>query len=119
MSGSRVCIFAGGTGGHVFPALAVADRLREDGWSVSWVGTRRGIEARVVPGARHSLHYISARRFRGAWRAGALAVTAVALVQGGRASRPHPADARARNGRIRFGPGGGRGLAASPTPPDS
>ena len=81
MSGSRVCIFAGGTGGHVFPALAVADRLRADGWSVSWVGTRRGIEARVVPGARHPLHYISTRRFRGTRRAGALAVTAVAVVQ--------------------------------------
>ena len=81
MTGTRVCIFAGGTGGHVFPALAVADRLREDGWAVSWVGTRRGIEARVVPGARLPLHFISTRRFRGARRAGAFAATAVALVQ--------------------------------------
>ena len=81
MTGSRVCIFAGGTGGHVFPALAVADRLREEGWSVSWVGTRRGIEARVVPRARLPLHFISTRRFRGARRAGALAATGVALVQ--------------------------------------
>ena len=81
MSGSRVCIFAGGTGGHVFPALAVADRLRAEGWSVSWVGTRRGIEARVVPGARLPLHFISTRRFRGAPRAGAIAAAAVALVQ--------------------------------------
>ena len=81
MTAARVCIFAGGTGGHVFPALAVADRLREAGWSVSWVGTRRGIEARVVPDARLSLHFISMRRFRGTRRAGAFAATAVALVQ--------------------------------------
>ena len=65
----------------MFPALAVADRLREEGWSVDWVGTRRGIEARVVPGARLPLHFISSRRFRGTRRAGALAATAVALVQ--------------------------------------
>ena len=81
MTGSRVCIFAGGTGGHVFPALAVADRLRNEGWSVSWVGTRWGIEARVVPGARLPLHFISSRRFRGARRSVAFAATAVALVQ--------------------------------------
>ena len=81
MTGSRVCIFAGGTGGHVFPALAVADRLRAEGWSVTWVGTRRGIEARVVPHARFPLHFISPRQFRGARRPGAFVATAVALVQ--------------------------------------
>ena len=81
MTGTRVCIFAGGTGGHVFPALAVADRLRADGWAVSWVGTRRGIEARVVPDAGIPLHFISTRRFRGARRAGAIAAMAASLVQ--------------------------------------
>lgn len=81
MTGARVCIFAGGTGGHVFPALAVADRLRSEGWSVDWVGTRWGIESRVVPHARLPLHFISSRRFRGARRAGAIAATALALVQ--------------------------------------
>ena len=81
MTGARVCIFAGGTGGHVFPALAVADRLREEGWSVSWVGTRQGIEARVVPGASLPLHFISSRRFRGTRRAQELAANAAALVQ--------------------------------------
>ena len=81
MTGSRVCIFAGGTGGHVFPALAVADRLREEGWAVSWVGTRRGIEARVAPRARLPLHFISSRRFRGPQRMRGLAATALGLVQ--------------------------------------
>ena len=81
MTGLRVCIFAGGTGGHVFPALAVADRLRAEGWNVTWVGTRRGIEARVVPHARLSLHFISMRRFRGVPRVGSLLSMAVAFVQ--------------------------------------
>ena len=81
MTGARVCIFAGGTGGHVFPALAVADRLREEGWSVSWVGTRRGIEARVAPGAGLPLHFIASRRVRGARRAAGVAAAAVALIQ--------------------------------------
>ncbi|GBE11049.1 UDP-N-acetylglucosamine--N-acetylmuramyl-(pentapeptide) pyrophosphoryl-undecaprenol N-acetylglucosamine transferase [bacterium BMS3Bbin12] len=46
-----VLIMAGGTGGHVFPALAVAEVLRADGIPVLWMGTRRGLEARVVPKA--------------------------------------------------------------------
>lgn len=81
MSGSRVCIFAGGTGGHVFPALAVADRLREEGWRVDWIGTRRGLEARVAASAGVPLHFISARQFRGARRLGDFAATAAALMQ--------------------------------------
>jgi UDP-N-acetylglucosamine--N-acetylmuramyl-(pentapeptide) pyrophosphoryl-undecaprenol N-acetylglucosamine transferase len=44
-------IMAGGTGGHVFPALAVADHLRAANASVAWLGTQRGIESDLVPAA--------------------------------------------------------------------
>jgi UDP-N-acetylglucosamine--N-acetylmuramyl-(pentapeptide) pyrophosphoryl-undecaprenol N-acetylglucosamine transferase len=47
--GKSIVIMAGGTGGHVFPALAVALVLREQGWQVSWLGTHKGLESRVVP----------------------------------------------------------------------
>ena len=47
----RVMILAGGTGGHVYPALAVARELLEAGHEVVWMGTRKGLEAKVVPAA--------------------------------------------------------------------
>ena len=54
MSGSApILIMAGGTGGHVFPALALARLLRAADREVVWLGTRAGIEARVTrPGRR-------------------------------------------------------------------
>jgi UDP-N-acetylglucosamine--N-acetylmuramyl-(pentapeptide) pyrophosphoryl-undecaprenol N-acetylglucosamine transferase len=56
---------AGGTGGHVFPALAVARYLRNEGVEVTWLGTRRGLEARVVPEAGFPIEYISITGLRG------------------------------------------------------
>ena len=65
MKARRVLVMAGGTGGHVFPALAVAEELRERGIAVSWLGTHRGIEADLVPGADFPLHFIDVVGLRG------------------------------------------------------
>ena len=61
----HVLIAAGGTGGHVYPALAVADYLREQGVKITWVGTEKGLEHRVVPAANIPLEIISISGLRG------------------------------------------------------
>ena len=60
-----VMIMAGGTGGHVYPALAVADELRSRGVPVVWLGTRKGIEARLVPEAGISVEWLGVGGIRG------------------------------------------------------
>lgn len=62
---TRVLIMAGGTGGHVFPALAVADELRARGADVIWLGTRAGLEADIVPAAGIDMEWITIRGLRG------------------------------------------------------
>ncbi len=52
---SRVMILAGGTGGHIYPALAVAECLRAEGVALSWLGSAQGMEAGIVP--RHDIPF--------------------------------------------------------------
>jgi len=49
MTAKRLLIMAAGTGGHIFPGLAIAQTMRERGWSVSWLGTEHGMEQDLVP----------------------------------------------------------------------
>lgn len=60
-----VLIMAGGTGGHVFPALALARLLRARSREVIWLGTQRGLEARVVPADGFAIEWLSVGGLRG------------------------------------------------------
>ncbi|MCP5338772.1 MAG: undecaprenyldiphospho-muramoylpentapeptide beta-N-acetylglucosaminyltransferase [Steroidobacteraceae bacterium] len=60
-----ILIMAGGTGGHVFPALALARALQERSFEVVWLGTRRGIESRLVPAAGIPVEWVSIGGLRG------------------------------------------------------
>lgn len=62
---TTVLIMAGGTGGHVFPALAVAEVLRARSCRVVWLGTRSGIEARLVPAAGIPIEWVRVSGLRG------------------------------------------------------
>lgn len=66
--GKKVLVMAGGTGGHVFPALATARELQREGVQVEWLGTRRGIESDLVPAAGIELHCIDVAGLRGKGR---------------------------------------------------
>jgi UDP-N-acetylglucosamine--N-acetylmuramyl-(pentapeptide) pyrophosphoryl-undecaprenol N-acetylglucosamine transferase len=86
----RVIIAGGGTGGHVFPGLAVAHELRAQGAQVTFVGTARGLEARVVPEQGFALELLDvqpmkgggfARAARGAGVAAVAAIKATQLVR--------------------------------------
>jgi UDP-N-acetylglucosamine--N-acetylmuramyl-(pentapeptide) pyrophosphoryl-undecaprenol N-acetylglucosamine transferase len=65
VSQSQILIMAGGTGGHVYPALAVAEELRQRGFAVTWLGTHKGIEARVVPEKNFTIRFITSAGVRG------------------------------------------------------
>jgi UDP-N-acetylglucosamine--N-acetylmuramyl-(pentapeptide) pyrophosphoryl-undecaprenol N-acetylglucosamine transferase len=102
-------VMAGGTGGHVFPALATARVLQRRGFDVVWLGTERGIEARLVPAAGIPVEWLSVSGLRGKGLAALLAAPVrllIALGQAMRAIRKHQPRVVLGAGGFASGPGG-------------
>lgn len=104
-----VMILAGGTGGHIFPGLAVARALRERGVPVAWLGSQGGMETRLVPQAGIAIETVASRGVRGK---GALALlqapfrVARAVWQAMAVLRRHRPRAVISFGGFAAGPGG-------------
>ena len=109
MSDGPIMIMAGGTGGHVFPGLAVAEVVRAKHREVVWLGTHRGLEARLVPQHGIDIEWISISGLRGrgvlAWVAAPFRVAA-AVIQASRALRRRRPAAVLGLGGFVAGPGG-------------
>lgn len=109
MTGKVALVMAGGTGGHVFPALATARVLRRRGFDIVWLGTRQGIEARLVPAEGIPMEWLSVGGLRGK---GLLTLAlapfrlAKALLQAVRAVRRHAPQVVLGAGGFASGPGG-------------
>ncbi len=65
MSNRTILIMAGGTGGHIFPGLAVADALRAQGWNIVWLGAPNSMEAELVPKHGYSVAWVNFSGVRG------------------------------------------------------
>jgi UDP-N-acetylglucosamine--N-acetylmuramyl-(pentapeptide) pyrophosphoryl-undecaprenol N-acetylglucosamine transferase len=109
MSARPILIMAGGTGGHVYPALALARLLRRRSQPVVWLGTRKGLEARVIPAEQIPIEWLSVGGLRGKGWLTLLAAPlrlGVALWQALRVMRRHRPLAVVGLGGFVTGPGG-------------
>jgi len=61
----RIMIMAGGTGGHIFPALAVAKQLSQEGWNIFWLGTHNGLESKIIPANQITIDWLPVTGMRG------------------------------------------------------
>ncbi|MDD4963761.1 MAG: undecaprenyldiphospho-muramoylpentapeptide beta-N-acetylglucosaminyltransferase [Gallionella sp.] len=102
-------VMAGGTGGHIFPGLAVADLLREQGWKVVWLGVPNSMEATLVPQHGFEMAWVqfSGVRGKGLWRKLTLPFNLLlALWQSAQAMRCHRPDVVVGMGGYITFPGG-------------
>ncbi len=105
---TTLLVMAGGTGGHVYPALAVADYLRENGIKVVWLGTRSGLEARVAPNSGFDIRWMNVSGLRGKGLKRYLSMPFIllrAIVQGLKIVRDVQPDAILGMGGFASGPG--------------
>ena len=104
-----VAILAGGTGGHILPGLAVAEVLRRRGYRVTWLGSRGGLEQRMVPDAGIAFDAVNVSRLRGRgrlqWLLAPGRLLRAAIEAGGHLRRRRPACALCMGG-FAAGPGG-------------
>lgn len=109
MSSGPIMLMAGGTGGHVYPALAIALSLQEHARDVVWLGTHRGLEATIVPAAGIRIEWINVQGLRG--KGGLALVLAplrlvIAVLQSLAVMRRHRPAAVLGMGGFVSGPGG-------------
>nr|WP_315984281.1 glycosyltransferase [Buchnera aphidicola] len=60
----KIMIMAGGTCGHIFPGLIIANALIKRGWNVSWLGTSNRMESNIIPNHGIPIEYINIRTIK-------------------------------------------------------
>lgn len=65
ITSKHLMVVAGGTGGHIFPGIAVAEHMQQQGWTVSWVGTADRMEAQLVPKHGFEIDFVEVQGVRG------------------------------------------------------